>query len=185
MALGAELERFIGGSACGFFGDGRQDDGNDGAFFWFAGNHDGSAMALHDAEHRRHAESAADEFGGEKRIEEFGAHGVIHAAAGVAHFQNNVDGRGGVCCWSCVSARKEASHSRTLVETVTTPGLSPTASEALVTRFMSTCCIWAASAWINGNSEARFNSSRTDLEMETFNKSAQTAHEFAEVQLRW
>ena len=80
----------FGGCRFGQFWEGGQHDGNDGSFFGFAGNHDGAAVALHDAEDRGEAQAAADKFGGKKRVEEFGADGVIHAAAGVADFQNDV-----------------------------------------------------------------------------------------------
>jgi len=48
-----------------------------------------------------------------------------------------------------------------------TPLRSPMASEALITRFMSTWRIWVASASMAGRSSARWKRSSAFLEMET------------------
>src|SRR5207244_8901226 len=69
----------------GFFGGG-EPDAERAAGAGRSLHVDLSLVAAGDAQRRRKAQAAAGKLGTEKRVEDLGARGLIHAASGVAHF---------------------------------------------------------------------------------------------------
>ncbi len=120
-----------------------------------------AAVPAHDAENGGEAEAAAGELRREERLEDAIDGARVHARAVVAHLEGDV------------AAGRERLPARLPQRSVAgadvaraggdrdRPPLSPIASAALMTRFISTCWIWPTSASTGGSSGSSRASSRT------------------------
>src|SRR3954447_21633540 len=68
----------------------RQQNGEGGALSRLAQNANGAAVAPHNAERRREAQSSTQKFGGEEGLEDAAAGFIVHAGAGIGHIDAHV-----------------------------------------------------------------------------------------------